>query len=404
MTGMIFAAVGMRDTIVLLNGPMGCRFYHSSTSGFLMERPLLSVPGEDGKRQPVNYDYLNDWFFRQDRVPCTTLDGYDYVYGAKEKVREALTYIRENIAFSLLVIVNSPGAALIGDPLFTIGREVLGDRRVVMLESPGYSTSFEEGYAEAAYALLSQAGDALWRAEKTEKREGDGPSVNLLGLSIWHRYCEGDKAELARILNKCGIRVRSVLCADCSLEEMASMPEADLNIVVCPEMGLTAAEYLKERLGTPYYVCESLPVGFSAAERFAEEVSARLGTSADAVLHESARARALAFKKIDGIYQMYGKPKGVPFAVVGSPSQEKAYTAFLTKYLGMRETDVQEAELLFSDANRIAEKMADNRTFCGIEIAQPTIGYVDLTVKTHFGIRGALFLIEQVLNGVMSRL
>ena len=41
ITGMIFAMEGMQETIVLLNGPMGCRFYHSSTSGFLMRRPLL---------------------------------------------------------------------------------------------------------------------------------------------------------------------------------------------------------------------------------------------------------------------------------------------------------------------------------------------------------------------------
>ena len=32
------------------------------------------------------------------------------------------------------------------------------------------------------------------------------------------------------------------------------------------------------------------------------------------------------------------------------------------------------------------------------------MGYIDLVPKTHMGIRGALFLIEQVLNGLMSRL
>ena len=412
LTGMIFAAEGMRDTIVLLNGPMGCRFYHSSTSGFLMRHPLLYLPSKDGIRRQVNYDYLNDWFFRQDRVPCTTLDGYDYVYGAKEKVREALTYIRENIAFSMLVIVNSPGAALIGDPLLTIGREVLGRRKVVMLESPGYSTSFEEGYAEALYAILSQVGDALWKERgaaghpvwEQPVAEKTAPTVNLLGLSIWHRYCEGDRAEITRLLETCGIRVQSALCADCTLEELAAMPDADLNIVLYPEMGLAAAKYLKDRFGTPYYVPESLPIGFSAAEAFCKEISRLLGTSCEAVMDESGRARAIAYKKIEGIFQMYGIPKGVPFAVCGNPSQEKAYTAFLSKYLGMRPTEWSEAEVLLADANRIAEKMAENTTFCGIEIAQPTIGYVDLTVKTHMGIQGAMFLIEQILNGVMSRI
>jgi len=32
------------------------------------------------------------------------------------------------------------------------------------------------------------------------------------------------------------------------------------------------------------------------------------------------------------------------------------------------------------------------------------MGYIDLIPKTHLGIDGALFLVEQVLNGLMSRL
>ncbi|MCR5174507.1 MAG: hypothetical protein K6C09_07775, partial [Oscillospiraceae bacterium] len=88
LTGAVFALEGMRNAVVLLNGPMGCRFYHSTTSRFLMTRPLLKLPaGQDGTREPVDYNTLNDWFFRQERVPCTCLDGYDYVYGTKEKVR-----------------------------------------------------------------------------------------------------------------------------------------------------------------------------------------------------------------------------------------------------------------------------------------------------------------------------
>ncbi|MBR0107270.1 MAG: hypothetical protein IJM13_08665, partial [Lachnospiraceae bacterium] len=102
---MIFAMEGMKDSIVLLNGPMGCRFYHSTTSQFLSIRPLLYLPAkEGGERVPVDYNYLNDWFFRQERVPCTCLDGYDYVYGTKEKVKEALTFIHGSVNLDLLAV------------------------------------------------------------------------------------------------------------------------------------------------------------------------------------------------------------------------------------------------------------------------------------------------------------
>ncbi|MBQ1312231.1 MAG: hypothetical protein IIY55_10320 [Blautia sp.] len=462
LTGIIFALEGMKKTIVLFNGPMGCRFYHSTTSGFLVMRPLLYLPvNEKGERAPVDYNYLNDWFFRQDRVPCTYLDGYDYVYGTRDKVREALLFIRENIDFDLLGIVNSPGAALIGDNLLEIARQTLGGSRVVMLESPGYSISFEEGYSEAAYALLSQVAAPFWKGQETDfavsrnvagisqmssdNNEGAyKASINLLGISIWNRYFEGDIKELKRLFSLCRIEVNAVLCADSSLEELYSMPDADLNVVLDPEMGLLAAKYMEEEFSVPFYVCDTLPIGFSATEKMMREVCARLeeisssgrtekaaspiqteihpefpGTachfrtaqkaapfvsSLDTFTEEMEKARALAFYKINGIYQMYGKPRGVSFCVVGNTARKKAYTSFLTTYLGMEETDAGHAELLFSNANVISEMMLKNRTFCGIEIELPGMGYVDLTLKTHLGIEGTLLLIEQVLNGIMSRL
>ena len=403
ITGMIFAMEGMRNTVVLLNGPMGCRFYHSTTSRFLSIRPLLMLPvQEGGEKVPVDYNYLNDFFFRQDRVPCTYLDGYDYVYSTKDKVRRAMDFVHENVAFDFFVIINSPGAALIGDNLLELAREKLGDSRVVMLESPGYSTSFEEGYSEASLALLRQTGPALWQQEG--ERKHNGPRVNLLGLSIWHRYMEGDLRELRRLFALCGVEIGAALCADCSVEDLRSMPAADLNIVLYPEMGRAAAEYMAESQKVPFYVCQTPPVGFSATEKLFADICAMLGLSDAPVLEESRRARALAWYRINQTYQAYGRPRGVKFYVHGSPSQVKGYGQFLSDYLGMEPSEPDSAELVFGEANVIAELKLKNKTFCGIEINLPGMGYVDLIPKTHLGVEGALFLIEQVLNGLMSKL
>ena len=403
LTGMIFAIEGMKNAIVLLNGPMGCRFYHSTTSQFLSIRPLLYLPTEDGsQRVRVDYNYLNDWFFRQERVPCTYLDGYDYVYSTRDKVSRALDFIRENIAFDVIAIVNSPGAALIGDNLLELARDKLGSCQAVMLESSGYSTSFEAGYEAAALALLQQVGAPMWTSPAP--RQVGAPRVNLLGLSIWQRYFEGDLKELRRCFALCGIEVNAALCADCSIDELRRMPEADLNVVLYPEMGLDAARYMSEHCGTPYYVCPTLPVGFAAVEKIFSEICGILGAKPDTLLTESERARALAWYKINGIHMSFGKPKGVKFYVDGNESQKKSYTVFLTDYLGMESASPDEAELVFGDANVISELMLRNRTFCGIEISLPGMGYTDLLPKTHMGVEGALFLIEQVLNGLMSKL
>ena len=116
ITGMIFAMEGMRNSIVLLNGPMGCRFYHSTTSQFLSIRPALYLPEEDSRRRvPVDYNYLNDWFFRQARVPCTYLDGYDYVIDAVDSLKHK-TLLILNASASKAKFFCSLGAALKVDP------------------------------------------------------------------------------------------------------------------------------------------------------------------------------------------------------------------------------------------------------------------------------------------------
>lgn len=406
LSGMIFALEGMRNAIVLLNGPMGCRFYHSTTSQFITEHPRLYLPLEEGgERVPVDYAFLNDWFFRQERVPSTYLDGYDYVYGTKEKVADALRYISENIEFDLLAIVNSPGAALIGDNLLDIARSILGDKRSVMLESPGFSEPFEHGYSEALRALFAQVGPALWRDGKGASQQAkDVKSVNVLGLSIWHRYHEGDLRELRRLFDLCGVQVNACPCAGCTVEELARIPQADLNVVIYPEMGADAAKLLEETLGQPYYLCRVPPVGFAATQQMFAEICGLLGASDEALVRDSEKARALAWYKIKQVDDFSGKPKGVAFHVSGGKSQVRAYTEFLNDYLGMVWAGPEEAELVFADANLIAELMLKNKTFCGIEINLPGMGYIDLVPKTHLGIEGALFLIEQVLNGLMSRL
>lgn len=438
ITGMIFALEGIKNTVVLLNGPMGCKFYHSTTSQFLELRPPLYLPAAKGQEKiPVDYNFLNDWFFRQARVPCTYLDNEDYVYGTSQKVEEGLRYIKENIDFDLIGIVNSPGASLIGDHLQEMSRKIMDGHPVVMLESPGYSENFCDGYQKAALELLEQTALPHWRLDKGKKEDSAQKSVNLLGISIWHRYWEGDLAELKRLFELCNIRVNCCLGAGCSLEEIMRLPQADLNVVIYPEQGLKTARFLWENCQMPFYLCPGPPVGFRAVMDMFEDICQLLKTDISALQKDCEKARALAWNKIDSVYQMSGLPDGCTFAVEGDSSVVYSYSRFFMEYLGMipdclsitggqslemeekteklmeqykagtpQKKDILDttAELVFADANTIAALKTRNQVFCGIEISQPGMGYVDVLPKTQLGVTGSLFLIEQVLNGLMSKL
>ncbi len=430
---MIFAMEGIRNVIVLLNGPMGCKFYHSTTSAHLTRHPPLRMAdGRPAERSQVEYDILNSYFFRQSRVPCTYLDGEDYVYGTAEKVEAALRYFGEKFRFDLLVIVDSPGASLIGDELKELAARVLPDKPVAVLESPGYSEHFSDGYDRAAAALLRQLPPF-----EPGKRKGPRPRVNLLGVSVWHRYWEGDLEELRRLLALCGIELGCCLCANCTMEEIRALPDADLNLLLYPEMGRETAAFLEEACGTPCYTFDGPPVGFDATERAFREICGRLGTDVSPLLAESERSRAEAWFQLNDLDQMNYLSSDSSFAVEGMDSVVWAYTAFLTDYLGLtpecvslngspdagtreelrallrscraeeaEERDILDsrAELVFADANTIAALQTRQDAFSGIEISLPGMGYVDFVKKTHLGLRGALFLTEQAVNGLMSRI
>ena len=430
---MIFAMEGIRNVIVLLNGPMGCKFYHSTTSAHLTKHPpLRSADGTPAEKGQVEYDILNSYFFRQSRVPCTYLDGADFVYGTAEKVEAALRYFGEKFRFDLLVIVDSPGASLIGDELKELAKRILPDKPVAVLESPGYSEHFSDGYDRAIAALLRQLPAFSPRKERRGK-----PRVNLLGLSIWQRYWEGDLEELRRLLALCGIDVGCCLCAGCTMEEVRALPDADLNLLIYPEMGRDTAAFLEERFGTPCYIFDGPPVGYAATEKAFREICARLGADPAPLLGESERRRAEAWFQLNDLDQMNYLSAGSTFAVEAMDSMALAYTAFLTEYLGLtpecvslpgspepalrerlrallqscraedalvRDILDSRAELVLADANVIAAMAVRRDAFSGIEISLPGMGYVDFVKKTHLGLRGAEFLTEQAVNGLMSRI
>lgn len=423
LTGLILGFEGIRNALVILNGPTGCKFYHSITA----ENQSIRKDDYD----PLNYP--EEWFFGQRRVPCTYLDKRDYVYGSDRKLTDAIDFILKRITPDVLIVVNSPGAALIGDDLERIVSSAVKScgftdqsLPVITCQSPGYSRDLTDGYREACRMILERfcAEDS---ADPDDTASGgkvydDTPAVNLLGLSIYQKYHAGDIKEISRLLKLCGIRVNTSLLCESTLDEIRRVPEALMNIVVDPDYGLDAAEYMNEHFGIPYIVSEyGYPVGFKAMEKLLEDIyKALISQSEDIFPHniyaelamkELEKARAQAYVHLARLSSLTGLPKGAPFAVYGTPAQKRGYSTFLKEYLGMEDVsggteagagkhqnDKADPDIVLADGNTIAMMKAEGKKFSGIEISLPTIGYIDVIEKTHLGAEGGLFLIEQILN------
>lgn len=434
-SGLLFGLEGIRNTIVLMNGPTGCKFYHSATSDNQAPRQM--------EFDPLNYPEL--WYFGQPRIPCTYLDKRDYVYGSKEKLVEALRFLKANLPFDLLAIVNSPGAALIGDDLRKIADAEADGRPILTIETPGYSHHIWDGYSALTARLIDAFSSAPPAAEAPGSTSGNpalpgnpapsGRKVNLLGLSIFHKYYQGDLLELERLLRLCGAEPGCALCCNCSLDEIGRLHEASLNLVVDSAYGMAAAKALKERFGTPYIVCDGLPIGFRQTEELAAQICGALGTDPAPLITESEKSRARSYIYLSRLNSLSGLPKGAKFAVHGTASQCLGYARCLIQYFGMvadsinvldsaennspafqqlqqlleaagmasaLEKDVlrTDAELVFADGNIIAQLKARHHSFSGVEISLPSLGYTDVVPKTHLGLSGGLLLCEQVINGL----
>ncbi len=444
-SGIVFAFEGISNSVTVLNGPTGCKFFHSSTADNQMIRQLSF--------DPLNYP--RKWFFGQPRVPCTYLDTGDYVYGSKDKLRELFEYIKQSVKCEMVCIVNSPGAALIGDDLAGIAQSVFGDGDggilTVVVETPGFSSDVCHGHETAMLEILKQ----IPQSEQSQDAQKETNKINLLGLSLQQRNVMGNIEELSRLLELIGCKVGCALGAGCSVNELQNLSTATLNVVIYPEYGLQTAKYLESKYNIPYIVGEP-PIGFEASERFVNNIcdalintknlgdsdehsqcaTCNIATTLDSTMAlcsiEKARARAYAF--ISRMNSFSGLPKGVPYAVEGCCSELCAYLEFLTGYMGMLpvcvrvlnqdsnvwaeklnrilakynaqdalEADLQTcgADLIFGSGNTISYMRLSDKKFCGIETALPTIGYYDVVPKTFMGAKGSLHLVEMVLNGML---
>ena len=444
LSGILFALEGIKKTVVLLNGPTGCKFYHSAIS-------------DDRNLRQRTFDplqYSEAWYFGQPQIPTTYLDSKDYIYGSEEKVVAALQHLDHRDGVELLCIVNSPGAALIGDDLQGIAERTIRNKQVICIETPGFSESIYTGYQTALRAVLDTFCKPIERnkvaesicniaesttPEGTEEMKGieetvvkKRKTVNLIGACIFTKYFEGDMIEIKRLLALCDIEVNCVLCTNCSLEEIRKIPTVDLNISLYPEYGLALAKELAQQYGTPYYDCAP-PIGLDATEKMLCNICEILEVSATPFLEECKKARARSYVFIARVNSLTGLPSGVRFAMEGNYSTAYAYGKYLIEYFGMlfygvnildpkcncyqaqfeellqqyKRTDVvrnqnlHDSEVVLANGQTHCRLQAEQQKFLGIEIALPTLGYVDVIPKTHVGLTGGLLLTEQILNGLI---
>lgn len=416
LMGALLALEGIRDSAVILHGPTGCRGFHSALSECAFPRGSIVE----------RLNYQEPYYFGQPRIPCTYLDADDYVFGAREKLQSAI-----RVALShkpgFIGVVNSPGAALIGEDLSRALADTVNEIPSAVVDMPAISRPMAEGHQQSIIAVLEKLD--FPRNSTILPR-----TVSLVGVSITHQHWAGSLAELRRLLGLCGIQVLCAIGAGSPIAEWRSLSSAACHLVVHAEYGNRVAKWLKERFGTPSVSLDSgAPIGFTAAEEWVIEAARSVGGDPSDAVEAIRNQRRMVSQQLSRVTGITGAPKGMSCSINTDPSIALPLARFLYDYLGILPVSVEtpdhedsflaqclerflaeircadawqtswqstDADFLLADGHQVSQWNALRGPRGSVELSLSLGGRVDFIPKSLLGAQGAAYLVETIFNAI----
>lgn len=246
--GAIKALSTIQKSVVLVHGPKGCVYHINYILGMRGDRPS--------------------------EIYTTCLDEHDVIFGAEQKLKEAIMDLDRLLCPDLLFVLSCCTSSIIGEDVESAARDTTTNSRVVVISAGGFEGDFHEGYSETLRQLAEQLAQQTGRIRPR--------TVNLVGML----RAGPDLAELRHMLDLIGVKVNAVLTADATREDLERLGEAVLNIVLCEPSGKEAAEFLRNLCGTPYII-EEFPIGHQLTIRFLKRVAETLGIPAPVSLMDN---------------------------------------------------------------------------------------------------------------------
>jgi len=275
--GTIKAISNIKNSAIVVHGPKGCVYHINYIMGMRGDKPS--------------------------NVYSTCMDENDVIFGAEEKLKEAIEELDTELNPDLLAVLSCCASSIIGEDVERVVQDVDTRATVIGIESGGFEGDYRTGYSETLKRLV----DVLVQ----DPDNIDRSAVNLIGMLRGGP----DLKELKKLLALAGLRVNAVLTADATLQQIRDLGSAALNIVVCEATGREAAELLEQKFGMPYIV-EEIPIGYEATKRFLASVGDALGicVNLDHLLPKHYEELHLADKRV---------------AVIGGPTRAVSMTNFL---------------------------------------------------------------------------
>ena len=409
--GAIMAVESIGDAIAFLHGPGGCRIRHMVHSCAVLPRM------EDGSAY-VYKPYFNGY----QRVPATYLDEYDFINGAMYKLEEGHPIVQEAKP-SLVVVIDSPGAALIGDDHRHAIRELGLEDRAIFMDSSLVSLPMPECYGRTLRKVLE-----FISPQRTGVVEG---GFNLLGLSIVDKDWAYALEELRGICESMGLTFVSAPGAGASLDDMRKSVNAEYNVVICPEFSSPLLEFYEPMGVKTVKSPAGAPVGFDAVEAWIRTIAEATGKDPAPALEMVQHQKRKVLTKFLGMKYNSLRIRGLTFSIAGIGSVVRPLTEWLYNYMGMAplavvtdegsdETQVEalrdflvrtdfdvafgkepiESDVVLCEGITALTMEANGTCLIGIPIGHSSMGLDDVIPRPVYGLQGSLYILDELLHGV----
>ncbi len=283
--GAMRVATAMTDVHYVLHAPQGDTYADL----------LFTMIERRNKRPPVTY---------------TTFQARDLGGDTAELFKTAARDAFARFKPQALLVGSSCTAELIQDDPGGLALALDLPVPVVPLELPAYQRKENWGAAETFYQLTRHLVGTAPRAAAAEDSANHAlpgqqrrARCNLLGptaLGFRHR---DDVTEITGLLARLGVDVNVCAPLNASVADIRRLTDADFNVVLYPEVGALAAQWLQRVHRMP--MVKTVPLGVGATREFVREVAALAGTdgaSTEALLADAAARSPWYSRSVDSTY------------------------------------------------------------------------------------------------------
>ncbi len=225
--------------------------------------------------------YQGEGYCGGGQIPSTNSSQSEVVFGGEKKLATLIDSTLDIMDGDLYVVLAGCTAGIVGDDVAQVASDhSTKDKKVIGVDTAGFRGNNYKGHNLVVEGIIEQfVGDI------DDEPEVEKGLVNVFSVIPYQNVnWRGDLEEIKRILEGIGLKVNILFGYGSSgASEWKKIPNAELNIVLSPWVGLGAAKLAQRKYGTPYLHEPVLPVGLKATSAFLRRVGKELSLDSDKV-------------------------------------------------------------------------------------------------------------------------